>query len=288
MAHVSPDRLVDYIFIVGPSTKLPDPPSSADIPSLSPTSPPPDDDWQNIFQTKSSVLWRHPTKDIPDQPLTDNVIYFCQPEGHCSIDTENTITHYFMLTNTETNIRTYGTCISFPYLTDPLVCAQSPNWKRENKDTVAIQEWGVLTVCVLSRCDNFLFFEQALNTLIHFVDNFFDSDLSWDLIIHSAHVSSSSRADYFAVLEVTKWVESLLALPVPKPGVEVMEVELEVNPAVLIGYPPSSRFPFVDLPIYYILQKLDVHLVIEIYKLLLLEHKVSNTRVPFSLNSTST
>lgn len=268
MASFVPDHLIDYIFIVGPSTKLTEP-LTEDIPALSPSSPI-EDGWQNIYQTKSSVLWRYPKTDITNQPLTSNVIYFCQPEGQAS---DSSKTHFFMLTNTETNIRTYGTCISFPYLMDPLVRAQSLHWKQDNKDTVAIQEWGVLTVCILSRCEHFSFFEQVLNTFIHFINHFCGSNLSWDLLIHSQHVPPD-EPDYFAVWEVSKWVESLLALPVPKQGEEVMEIELEVDPAILLGYPPSSRLPLADLPIYYVLQRLDTHLVVEIYKLLLLEHKV--------------
>lgn len=269
----SPENLIDYIFIVGPSTQLPEPHLPTDIPSIATCSPPlsPDKDgYYSICQTTPAVLWRYPKVDLSDQPLPTNIVYFCQPESCCNV-METSKTHSFMLTNTETNVRTYGLCVSFPYLVNPL--AQSPKWQHENQDSIAIQEWSVLTVCILSRYDLYRFFERVVKTFIHFVDHFCGSQLTWDLLIHSQFVNPNSLI-YKAVWELEKWVESLISLPAPRRGIEVMEVELEVDPAIVVGYPPSSRLPFVDLPVHSIFQLLDISLVIEIYKLLLLEHKV--------------
>lgn len=275
-ANSSSSRLVDYIFIVGPSAKLSEC-DSPTIPSLSfPPSPPPGD-WQSIFQTRPDILWRYPVEDIPERPLTSNITYFCQPESNLasvSASMNQSKTHFFLLTNTETNVRTYGTCISFPYLADSLLKAQFPDWQiQTDTDTVAIQEWGTLSVGILSICENFTFFEQVISTFIHFIDHLCGDELSWDLLIHSQYVSLTDPG-YSVVWEIMNWVESLILLPTPKCGIEVLEVELEVDPAVVVGYPPPSRLPLVDLPIHYVLQRLDIHLVIEIYKLLLLEHKV--------------
>ena len=271
----SPENLIDYIFVVGPSTILPESYLPTDIPSFGTCSPPlsPDKDGSySICQTTPAVLWRYPKVDLPNQPLPTNIVYFCQPESCCNA-METSKTHSFMLTNTETNVRTYGLCVSFPYLVNPLTQAQSPKWHHENEDSVTIQEWSVLTVCILSRYDIYRFFERVIKTFIHFVDHFCGSQLTWDLLVHSQFVPPNSHV-YKAVWELEKWVESLISLPALRRGIEVMEVELEVDPAVVVGYPPSSRLPFVDLPVHSIFQLLDISLVIEIYKLLLLEHKV--------------
>ncbi|XP_011405011.1 PREDICTED: MAP kinase-activating death domain protein-like [Amphimedon queenslandica] len=293
MAAVDSPHLLDYIFIVGPTTEEGRGPTAGSPISPSSTKLPPAD-WHNVRQAKPGIIWRHPLNDIPQRPLPSNITYFCQPEedgcppdsvspistassSHLSSLDSNasTTTHYFMLTNTETNIRTYGVCVTFPYLTDNLLRAQSPNWvsRSESESLVGIQEWGLLSVCILSLQDNYQFFEKVLHTFIHFVDLYCGDKLSWELLIRS-HFHPSSSDMTAPIKEVTDWVESLVVLPVPRRGIELMEVELEVDPAVLVGYPPSSRLPFVDLPIHYVLQRLDIHLVIEIYKLLLLEHKV--------------
>ena len=286
-------HLLDYIFIVGPTTEEGRGPSCAGSP-LSPTLPPAD--WHNVRQARPGILWRYPLEDIPERPLPQNITYFCQPEEdgndssgsptpstassshHSSVETAaSTTTHYFLLTNTETNVRTHGVCVTFPYLTDSLLKAQSPDWvsKSESESLVGIQEWGLLSICILSLHDNYQFFEKALLTFIRFIDLYCGEELTWELLIHSQFFPSSSSSDRSTpVEEITEWAKRLVDLPVPRQGVEVMEVELEVDPAAVVGYPPSSRLPFVDLPIYYVLQRLGFHLVIEIYKLLLLEHKV--------------
>ena len=269
------NRLINYIIIVGPSARIPEHQSSPGIPSLTPTSPPPvsrDGGWDAIYKPRPAILRRFPEADLPDQPLVDNVVYFCQPEGCVSGEFEKT-SHIFMLTNTETNIRTYGCCISFPYLVDPLARAQSHDWKFENQDSVSIQEWGVLSICLLSQHKYFNFFNHCLKTIIHFVEHFCGPKLTWDLLIHSKFVSQDDT-NYIAVRELENWIESLIALPTPKPGIDILEVELEVDPAIIVGCPPPTRLPIFNLPVYAMFEQLEIYFVIEIYKLLLLEQKV--------------
>ena len=66
----------------------------------------------------------------------------------------------------------------------PVSRAQSRNWEYQNQDSVSIQEWGVLSLCILSRENFFVFFEKCLRTIIHFVEHFCGDRLSWDLLIH--------------------------------------------------------------------------------------------------------
>lgn len=273
---MSSQRLVDYLILVGPSTEIPSS-QNHEVAPVSPVSPSPSPEgWDNIFKPSPSILRRYPAEDRTDKPLTNDIICFCQPEG-CFYELTEASTHLFMLTNTESNEHTYGTCITFPYLVDPIARAQSPNWSYKNRDSVSIQEWGVLTVCLLSGHQFFGLFEQCLRTLLHFVDHFGGAKLSWDLLIHAQFVQSTgspSSENYLLVREVERWIERLLSLPAPKPGLEVLEIELEVDPASTIGYPPSSRLPLADIPIHVLFTKLNVHLVIEVYRLLLTEQKV--------------
>ena len=273
----SPAELIDYLIVVGPSTKLPEETNSTIIPeiSLSPSTPPPEtenNDWESIFKPGPAILRRFPEKDIPSRPLADNVVYFCQPEG-CIKERHEEASHIFMLTNTETNVRTYGTCISIPHLIDPLARAQSHDWQYENQDSVSIQEWGVLSVCLLSQYQCFRFFKQCLRTLIHFIEHFCTAKLTWELLIHS-NFASANDENYAAVRELETWIKTLLKLPAPREGTEILEVELEVDPALLVGFPPLSRLPLFDLSINELFEMLDVHLVIEMFQLLLLEQKV--------------
>ena len=266
-------KLLDYVIVVGPSTELPDQ-ASNNSPELNPTPTPTlgDGEWDSIYKPRPSILRRFPEVDDPDFPLAHNVVYFCQPEG-CVKERNREASHVFMLTNTETNVRTYGICLSFPHLIDPLARAQSRNWQYENEKSVSIQELGLLSICILSRYQCFRFFKNCLRTLIHFVESYCSSSLSWDLLIHSKF-SSNDDPNYAAVREIERWIHNLLELPVPKDGIEILEVELEVDPALLVGFPPLSRLPLFDLSIYELFEMLDVHLVMEIFQLLLLEQKV--------------
>ena len=273
---MSSQRLVDYLILVGPSTNVTGSQRHDSVPEspVSPTSP--SEDWSHIFKPSPAILRRYPAQDREDNPLSNDIICFCQPEG-CFYEINEASTHVFMLTHTETNEHTYGTCITFPYLVDPVARAQSPNWSYQNRESVSIQEWGVLTICLLSGHQFFGLFERCLRTLVHFVEHFGGDKLSWDLLIHSQFIhptDSPSSEHYVLVREVERWIDRLTSLPAPKQGVEVLEIELEVDPASTIGYPPSTRLPMVDFPIHTLFLKLDVNLIIDTYRLLLTEQKV--------------
>ncbi len=267
-------KLFNYLIVVGPSTEIPGEVASPGIPELHPSSSPQpvESEWNSIFKPGPAILRRFPEVDDPKCPLASNVVYFCQPEG-CVKERKKEASHIFMLTNTETNMRTYGTCISFPHLIDPLARAQSHDWQYENQDSVSIQEWGLLSICLLSQYQCFRFFKQCVRTMIHFVEKYCGSRLSWDLLIHSKFIRDDDP-NYVAIKELERWIDNLLKLPAPKDGSEILEVELEVDPALLIGFPPLSRLPLFDLPVHELFDLLNVPLVIEIFELLLLEQKV--------------
>lgn len=262
--------------------------------------------WQNISTPVSSILHRFPSTDHEDFRLARDVSYFCQPEG-CCVELLHSKSHVFMLTDTESNERTYGVCLTFPHLfdpnMDPTVAAGSAHCS-DGTETICIQEWGVLSVCILSHHPFFSFFAKCLKTLSHFVDNLGSGDLSWNALIQAQYETHASNAFQSAcrtefgshveekkerqnsppiVSEVEEWIGNLLLLPAPGEGkgdIEVhgLEVELEVEPAFIVCYPPKNRLPLLDLPLHRIFQKVGVHLVLEIYKLVLSEQKVSETK----------
>lgn len=185
--------------------------------------------------------------------------------------------HYFMLTDTETNKRTYGACISFSHLFDPLQGPAGDNSSEqggvcplESSDSVCIQEWGVLSVCVLSHHPFFTFLHKTLLSLQHFVEHFFGEDLTWNALIHGRHGDGTNKA----AVEIEKWISQLLSMQAPRQSESAIEVELEVDPAVMVAVPPTNRLPLLDLSVNRLFRKLGVCTVIEIYKLVLSEQKV--------------
>ena len=280
------ERLIDYLVFVGPGRGAT---FDARVP-MSPTS-----SWHQVSCPTPTILNRFPATDHKDFELAYDMTYFCQPDGNHS-NMEDPKTHIFMLTDTETNTRTYGVCLSMPHLFDPLLKAQSQSTNEgdgirslREEDDICIQEWGVLSVCLLSRHPFFNFFSKCLRTLAHFVEDFGDNSLSWkELIMYKPSAEevepTASKGDantnglrhkHRMLSEVVEWIVQLLALRAPEPG-SALEVELEVDPALIVAYPSSNRLPLFELSIHQVFKRLDVCTVIDIYKLVLSEQKVYN------------
>jgi len=264
-------------------------------------------DWQSISTPVSTILCQFPSTDHKDFELSSDVAYFCQPEG-CCIELKEPQTHTFMLTDTESNIRTYGVCLTFPHLFDPNIesgtSGSSLPISKDIMDSICIQEWGILSVCILSHHPFFTFFQKCLHSLSHFIDDLGITDLTWNALIHAQHTTTSSstlgnslslgilklnhtsktegRGDSKkkVLAEVEDWIGNLLLLPSPGEGgneeveVQALEVELQIDPATVVCYPPKSHFPLLDLPLHRIVLKMGIHLVLEVYKLVLSEQKV--------------
>ena len=306
----SQGRLVDYLILVGPGRgvvfeQVNSTPAgrerSKEIKQRKRIS-----DWQSISTPVSTILCQFPSTDHKDFELSSDVAYFCQPEG-CCIELKEPQTHKFMLTDTESNVRTYGVCLTFPHLFDPnmesTTAGSSLTTCTDVMDSICIQEWGVLSVCILSHHPFFTFFRKCLSSLSHFIDDLGIKGLTWNAMIHAQHnVSSSSTIGSSlgvpkpghtsntkgrgenkikVVAEVEDWIGNLLLLPSPGEGgneeveVQALEVELQIDPATMVCYPPKSHFPLLDLPLHQIILKMGIRLVLEIFKLVLSEQKVS-------------
>ena len=268
------DRLIDYLVIVGPGRGVVFEKSAEGMTSFG-SSLGPLNSWHRVTSPVPTILRRFPQDDHDDVQLAFDMAYFCQP-NRSGTEVNSPQTHTFMLTDTETNTRTYGVCFSIPHLFDPLEKAQTL-CNLQEEDSICIQEWGVLSICVLSRHPFFTFLEKCLVTLAHFVERFCGGNLSWNGLIRSqySHPNLHDNSDEFAaVTEVERWIERLLALKSPAPGVSALEIELEVDPAVVICYPPTNRLPLFDMAVHRIFKRVGVCNLIDIYKLVLSEQKV--------------
>lgn len=284
-----PDRLLDYLILVGPG------PVTCESILPSPTTPrcvetTPLQSWDNITGPIPTILRHFPGGKNQKFELANDVVYFCQPEG-CCVELPEPKTHVFMLTDTETNIQTYGVCLMVPHLFDPHLTqlrSETVNGTGQS-DPISIQEWGILSVCILSHHPFFNFFAKCLKTLAHFMQHFGSNELSWNELLrsHSASgmepgptksgesrkVRGHQKKSTF-IVEVENWISNLLLLPAPEAGRFGLEVELEVEPEVFVCYPPKNRFPLLDLHICQLFQRVGVHTFIEIFKLILSEQKV--------------
>lgn len=270
-AHAPPtsEQLVEYLLLVGPGKGMVFNASGGSSFNSSGSS------WYTIHPPQPTILRSFP-EDLDHVSLTSDVAFFCQPDS-CSVDLPELRTHHFMLTDTETNRRTFGACLSFSHLFDP------PRRGREGEtcpvdspETVCIQEWGVLSLCVLSHYPFFTFLQKALHSLHHFVEHFFGDDLTWNALIHGRACEVRGEGEgHKAVMEIEKWIAQLLSMKAPRQGQSALEVELEVDPAVTVAIPPTNRLPLLDLSVCRLFQRLGVCCVIEIFKLVLGEQKVS-------------
>ena len=304
------DRLIDYLFFVGPGrgSVFRRSPSLKRTKSLLGNGIEPLSTWHKISRPVPTILCHFPAAQHTDLELPPDVAYFCQPEGPC-VQLSDPKLHVFMLTDTESNIHTYGICLSIPHLFDPLLKAQLPAsavnkgkvWEVNDSESLCIQEWGVLSVCILTRHPFYQFFAKCLRTLSHFVDHFGGKELNWNALIqaqmntmkkknktqqqkHNNGSHTHLKQQRQIVMEVQEWMERLVALQAPSSGVNVLEVELEVDPAIIVCYPPPNRLPLFELSVHRLFQRLEVCLVIDIYKLVLSEEKVRGTQIHYKKN----
>lgn len=268
------DHLVDHLLLVGPGTIFD---ASSRSPRF-PTSVNPNSSWYTFHSPQPTILRTFPRGENEFDTLTSDIAYFCQPDG-CSVELSEQRIHQFLLTDTETNKRTYGICLSFSHLFDPLQGESRGDICRVSMDSVCIQEWGILSVCVLSRHPFYTFFQKILLSLQHFVEHFFGEDLTWNALIHSVNCEGGvgEGGPKKAVVEIEKWISQLLTMRAPVQGQSALEVELEVDPAVTLSIPPTNRLPLLDLSVSQLFLKLGVCCLIEIFKLVLAEQKVLYT-----------
>ena len=172
MSHPTHERLVEYLLVVGPalsgSEKAEHPPPLAR--SYSKSSPL--GGWDIIPQQAPKVLRKFPSSNHRDFPLPPDVSYFCLPDG-CYVQVGEPECHVFMLTDTQTNIQTYGVCARVSECSDGLTLSAVEADSQEKR---------TLSVCLLSRHPFFRFFKRCLATFLHFILDFCGDEPVWKVL----------------------------------------------------------------------------------------------------------
>ena len=176
--HQFQERLVEYLLVVGPalasSEKVEQPPVLTR--SLSKGISPMGsalNTWDIIPQHAPKVLRKFPPENHQDFPLPSDVSYFCIPDG-CYVLVNEPECHVFMLTDTQSNVQTYGVCAR---ISEPLGSLASP------AVAVDCQEKRTLSVCLLSRHPFFHFFKRCLASFLHFILDFCGDEPIWKALM---------------------------------------------------------------------------------------------------------
>ena len=77
--------------------------------------------------------------------------------------------------------------------------------------------------------------------------------------------------------DIDHWINQLLKIPQPVPGINRVEVELlprHVQPPLTFALPEKSRFTFLDFPVHLPLELLGVETCLKVLTCIMLEHKV--------------
>ena len=172
MSHHFQERLLEYLLIVGPAPASPERVEQPPVltRSFSKSSPVVAlNTWDIIPQQAPKVLRKFPAKNRSDFPLPLDVSYFCLPDG-CYVSVSEPECHVFMLTDTQSNIQTYGVCAR---ISEHFDCLTSSAVEAD------CQEKRTFSICLLSRHPFFHFFKRCLATFLHFILDFCGDEPIW-------------------------------------------------------------------------------------------------------------
>lgn len=205
-------------------------------------------------------------------PITSDVAFFCFPkDGVPDLYVANQpYKHIFLLTDKETDIKRYCTCVTFAseMQSRSMPEAEAAEETSSRSPSFQLADVRMLSVAIISVHPNFTFFTKCLRQLYTFVEDMFVGKVSW-LDVFEGQDSGNTLA-----AELHEWLNRLSELRLPAAG-ELMEVELAVNPPAKLCVPPQRRFPVAEVPIHKLFDLLTMETVLKIFRLLLCEEKVS-------------
>ena len=240
--------LLDYIVFVGPTSLAKESDSSS-------------------VNSPVSILGRFPVADRANcLPLTSDIAYFCQPNSKASKKLDKKPQdHIFMLTDKETDIKRYGTCITFfSEGHSKSLLGQSTSLEDSQPQMISI--------AIITRFLHFNFFRKCLHQLYSFVEELGAGSMTWwDLIGQGGTQEGQSPSPL--VDDIINWLHNLLDLSPPDEG-EMMEIELSIAPPLKLFCPPPRRFPTTEVSIHQLFDLLSIDSVLLIFKLLMCEEKV--------------
>lgn len=205
-------------------------------------------------------------------PITPDVAFFCFPKDGVP-DTyvaSQPYKHVFLLTDKETDIKRYCTCITFASETQSSCTPEAEDTDGASSSPPSFQMTDVrmLSVAIISVHPNFTFFTKCLRQLYTFVEDMFVGKVSW-WDVFEGQESGNTLAS-----ELHEWLKRLSELRLPAAG-ELMEVELAIKPPAMLCVPPPRRYPVAEVAIHQLFDLLSMETVLKVFKLLLCEEKVS-------------
>lgn len=123
------------------------------------------------------------------------------------------------------------------------------------------QEWNVVT--------------EGRNTM-RYVPN--TSLKNWTMFLNPESFPTHSQIK--EIYDIEDWIHRLLKVPLPKAGVNRIEVELlprHIQPPLTFALPEKSRFSLLDFPLHLPLELLGVDTCLKVLTCILLENKVCCT-----------
>jgi hypothetical protein len=210
-----------------------------------------DEDWVSQFNFRPTITARYPLTDHSDNPLHDNVAFFCHPSGGIQLRTEPYLpkAHYFVATG-GTGRQIYGTCLT---IWEPHVLTLPETKEKKNvfipKCLVILSTYPYLTA-----------FREYLTQLNRLTK-------SGDM-----------------VLPVERYILNFCSeIPAPPPG--SFEVQTTMIDSVIKIWSPPSNMPvqWVSLPFGPLFECLDIDNIILVWHCIVLERQVLITSTQLSV-----
>lgn len=272
-------RLIDYVVVVGVRN-----------PTLGLTETP-------------ETLRKFPTEDYNDFYFPPDVVFFCQPEGSCTVTKKISLrqatTFVFTLTDKDSGKTRYGVCMNFFRPCYASLTKEFKEPKSQAKDDNSNDLKGskckgltrcmsLTSICIISHHPVFSSFRECLFVLRRMIES-----RGANNDVGSSSKQTSQASDCWSLFlcnedpklsplqedmrEIESWIHRLLVTPVPIPGRTEVELELlpqELHPAICFAFPDAKRFSLVDFPIHLPLELLGVETFLKVLTCILLEQKV--------------
>jgi len=218
-----------------------------------------DEDVVVQYDFKPKITARYPIGDHEDNPLHENVTFFCHPSGSIHLKKENHMpkVHYFVATG-GTGRRMYGTCLTLwePY--------KVQGKKKGDENEVEHDVFLPKCVVLLSIYPYLAAFREYLTQL-----------------------NRMSKMGEMT-LPMERYITNFCSeIPAPPPG--SFEVQCTILDSIIkIWSPPHNQpIPWVSLPFSHLFECLDVDNIVLVWHCLVLERQVLLTSTQLSVLTTS-
>ncbi|KAL3923848.1 MAG: hypothetical protein SGILL_001407, partial [Bacillariaceae sp.] len=222
-----------------------------------------DDDIEVLRGFKPVITARYPLYDHEDNPLHENVTFFCHPSGAIQLKKQPFMpkVHYFVATGKK-NKKMYGTCLT---LWEPYTIPGRKKKPESGDDGTSTDHDVFLPKCVvlLSTYPYLMAFREYLTQLNQLSKN---GEMT---------------------LPIERYITNIcLEIPAPPPG--SFEVQTTILDSIVKIWSPPHNQPiaWVSLPFSHLFECLDVDNIILVWHCLVLERQVLLTSTQLSILTT--